>query len=81
MAAEVISASTTKHNLFTKKGNGCLFSRSLIFRWQRHEQKNVIENNKPTHFCDYHRNTPISALNQLIRTKFYTNRYREFVAC
>lgn len=78
MAAEVISASTTTHNLFTKKGNGCLFSRSLLIRTLLSENKNVIENNnKPMHFCDYPRNTPISVLNQPIRTRFY----HEFVAC
>lgn len=79
MAAEAISASTTKHNLCTKKGNGCLLSRSLLFMMLSSENKNVIENNnKPVHFCDYPRNTPISVLNQPVRTRFYVNRYCEF---
>ena len=72
MAREVISASTTKYNLFTKKGNSCLFSRSLLFMTLPSENKNVIENdNKPMDFCDYPRNTPISVLNQPIWTRWF----------
>lgn len=53
MAAEANFASTTKHNLFTKKGNSCLFSRPLLFMTLPSGNKNVNENNnKPRHFCD-----------------------------
>lgn len=62
--AEIISAVQHNH-LLTKKGNGCLFSRSLLFRTL--PSKSITENsNELIHFCGYLRNTQISILNQWI---------------
>lgn len=66
--AEIISAVQHNH-LLTKKGNGCLFSRSLLFRrlFRTLPSKSITENsNELIHFCGYLRNTQISILNQWI---------------